>query len=183
MTTIGFCTHFNQTDEWAFNFALQLARRNHWQMIICHWLQSPYSLRRDLVNDDLFSPKNTVPVDEKLLVKLEYQLREYYDPKLGDFTDVAFKLCEGNYQVELNRCFRQNLLDLVVMGYQPFQEAQEHSDKPQELFASEFDFPIILVGAEGPQNYLINQKALALKDSLYLDQGTWKVIQPQAIKA
>lgn len=181
MTTVGFCTHFSQADEWAFEYALNLAKRNQWQMIICHWLESPYSLRRDMVDDDLFNPKHTVPVDEKLLVKLEYQLRDYYDQKLGDFTDVAFKLCEGNYQVELTRCFRQNLLDLVVMGYLPHQEAQEHNDKPQELFALELEFPLIIVGAKGPQNYLVNQKALDWKASLYLADGTWRLIQPQPV--
>jgi hypothetical protein len=181
MTTIGLCTHFSQTDEWAFDYALKLAKHNNWHMIICHWLQSPYSLRRDMVNDDLFKPQHTVPVDEKLLTKLEYQLREYYDQKLGEFTDVAFKLCEGNYQVELTRCFRQNLLDLVVMGYQPHQASQEHSEKPQELFALEFDFPLIIVGAEGEQHYLINQKASQWMEALCLDNVSWKLIQPQPV--
>ncbi len=179
MTTIGLCTHFSQTDEWAFDYALTLAKKNQWHMIICHWLQSPYSLRRDMVNDDLFTPQKTVPVDEKLLVKLEYQLREYFDQKLGDFTDVAFKLCEGNYQVELNRCIRQNLLDLVVMGYQTQEDAQEHNEKSQELFSFESDFPLIIVGADGPQTYQLNQKALAWKDQLQLKEGAWKVIQAQ----
>ena len=27
MKNIGLCTHFSQTDEWAFNFALDLVRR------------------------------------------------------------------------------------------------------------------------------------------------------------
>lgn len=179
MTTIGLCTHFSQTDEWAFDYALTLAKANKWHLIICHWLQSPYSLRRDMVNDDLFNPQKTVPVDEKLLVKLEYQLREYFDQKLGDFTDVAFKLCEGNYQVELNRCIRQHLLDLVVMGYQDQQDLQEDSERPQELFALEADFPMIIVGADGLQTYQINQKALTWKEQLRLKEGSWSVIQAQ----
>lgn len=181
MTTIGLCTHFSQSDEWAFEYALKVAKENQWKMIICHWLESPYSLRRDMVEDDLFQPTSTVPVDEKLLVKLEYQLREYYDQKLGDFTDVAFKLCEGNYQVELTRCFRQNLLDLVVMGYQPQQDDHESSDQPQELFALDCDFPLIIVGAEGPGSFLINPKAVQWKASLHLEEGSWKEIQPQAV--
>ncbi len=56
--------------------------------------------------------ENLQPITPKLLTQLELELRQTYEPKLGDFTDVAFKLCEGMYQVELTRCFRQNLLDL-----------------------------------------------------------------------
>lgn len=159
MTTLGFCTNFSQADEWAFEYALHLARTNDWQLNICHWLRSPYHLRRDMVPDDLFEPRETLPVTPQLLNKLEQQLREFYDPKLGDFTNVAFKLCEGQYQVELVRCFRKYLLDAVVMGYQPQVHEQEPGAQSLEDFAQKLSYPLIIVGRDGANSLLINLKA------------------------
>ena len=118
MKKIGLCTRFSQADEWAFDFALALARRQKWQLVICHWLNSPYNLRRDMVYASLGETEAPQAISPELLTQLELELRQKFEPKLGDFTDVAFKLCEGMYQVELTRCFRQNLLDLVVIGHQ-----------------------------------------------------------------
>ena len=178
MKTIGLCTHFTETDEWAFDYAFNLAQSRAWQLNICHWLESPYAIRRDIVYDNLFKPTEAVTVTPELLNQLELQLREYYEPKLGDFTDVAFKLCEGVYQVELVRCFRQNLLDLVVMGYQvPPEEPSAHR-RPLEEFAARLQYPVIIVGLDGPESFLINRTAFKVLDLLALPEGSWKTIQP-----
>jgi hypothetical protein len=172
VTTIGLCTHFSDIDEVAFEFAFNLAKKNKAQLNICHWLNSPYTLRRDIVGDDLFNPVDQVPVTPELLTRLEYQLRAYYETKLGDFTDVAFKLCEGNYQVELHRCFHQHLLDLVVMGYVEPDEIQ-----PIESFAAGLSHPLVIVkNGDGPK-FLLNNEALKWMDFLALEEGSWEVIQ------
>lgn len=176
MTTLGLCTHFSQTDEWAFDYALALARKRGWQLNICHWLHSPYKLRRDVVQDDLFQPQKVTTVTPQLLNKLELQLREYYDPKLEDFTEAAFKLCEGLYQVELVRCFRQHLLDLVVMGYQPPEQALD-GEQSLEDFARKLHYPLILVGYAGPGSFLLNASALEWLEELDLPEGSWEPLE------
>jgi len=182
MTTIGLCTNFTQTDEWAFEYALELAIKRDWQLNICHWLNSPYTLRRDIVADDLFAPVRLETVTPALLTRLELQLRQYFDPKLGDFTNVAFKLCEGQYQVELIRCMRNHLLDLVVMGYQPATSETYETWQPLSVFAANLPYPIILVGQDGPQSYLINVQALAWQDQLELPEGRWQILDPVSEK-
>jgi hypothetical protein len=177
MKTVGLCTHFTQTDEWAFEYAFRLVRSRGLQLQICHWLASPYRIRRDIVyNHDLFEPAGAQPVTPELLTRLELRLREYYEPKLGDFTDVAFKLCEGAYQVELIRCFRRHLLDLVVMGYQLSTEGAD--GRPLEEFAASLAYPLVIVGLDGPDSFLINYKAVEVLDQLELPEGSWKVLQP-----
>ncbi|GAB4529629.1 MAG: hypothetical protein Kow0063_06850 [Anaerolineae bacterium] len=178
MKSIGLCTHFTQTDEWAFDYALKLAQTHGARLNICHWLESPYTIRRDIVYNDLFKPTRTVNVTPELLTRLELQLREYYEPRLGDFTEVAFKLCEGAYQVELVRCFRQHLLDLVVMGHQPASEQTPGEGRPLEEFAAGIRYPIVVVGLDGPGSFLLNQKAFDMLDQLALKEGSWKLIQP-----
>lgn len=175
MKTIGLCTHLTPTDEWAFEYAFSLAQNHSWQLNICHWLNSPYVLRRDVVDNDLFNPTGTDVVTDALLAKLEFQLRSYFEPKLGDFTQVAFKLCEGQYQVELIRCFRSHQLDLVVMGYQP--DTNEPGVQPLEQFALKLHYPLILVGRDGPDSYLLNPKAMEIVDELDLIGKRWAVLE------
>jgi hypothetical protein len=176
MKKIGLCTHFSQSDEWAFDFALELVRRNDWQLTICHWLDSPYSLRRDIVYPTLRAGGEPEPVTPRLLKKLELELRQHFEPQLGDFTNVAFKLCEGMYQVELTRCFRQNLLDLVVIGAQP-EEGISSAEQPLVEFAAQLHHPLVIVGPDSPNHYKLNQAAHGWLDHLHLPVGTWEIIE------
>jgi len=178
MKAVGLCTHFTETDEWAFDYALKLVQTKHLQLNICHWLESPYQIRRDLVYNDLFNHKKAVPVTPGILNKLELKLREYYEPKLRNFTDVAFKLCEGAYQVELIRCFRQNFLDLVVMGYQEPVAAVTSAEQPMDLFAMHLPYPVIIVGKDGPETFLLNHRAAEMRDVLALPADGWQILEP-----
>jgi hypothetical protein len=180
MTTIGLCTHLCETDDWAFDYALKLVKTHDWQLNICHWLPSPYRLRRDMIPDDLFHPVHSIPANPQLLAQLELQLRQYYDDRLGDFTNVAFKLCEGMYQVEMVRCFRQHLLDLVIMGYLP-QHTLEPDAKPVDEFSLYLAYPLVIVGHQGPNTFLLNPKAAEWLEKLDLPIGQWQILEPQLI--
>ncbi len=182
MKTIGFCTHFTQTDEWAFDYALSLARARNWKLTICHWLHSPYSLRRDMVYTDLKRTSQVQPVTPALLTTLELELRECYESQLGDFTNVAFKLCEGHYQVELTRCLRQNLLDLVVMGYQQTPVLEDVSvEQPLTTFAQHLPYPMLLVGPQRPDQFWLNALAQNLLSDLNLPEGSWQILDSAAV--
>ena len=50
--SIGFCSHYSQQGDWAFDFALELARKNGLQLNVFHWLDSPFRFRRDFVYED-----------------------------------------------------------------------------------------------------------------------------------
>jgi hypothetical protein len=182
MKKIGLCTHFSQSDEWAFNFALELVRRNDWQLTICHWLNSPYSLRRDMVYPTLCEGGEPQSVTPRLLTQLELELRQHFEPKLGDFTNVAFKLCEGMYQVELARCFRQNLLDLVVIGYQPYDAQVASGEQPLEEFAGHLEYPLVIVGPDKPDQFMLNRTAQTWADELRLLDGSYQVIEPVVLQ-
>ncbi len=181
MRTIGLCTHFCEADSWAFDYALKLVKARAWQLNICHWLPSPYRLRRDLIPDDLFLPQEAVQKNPQLLARLELQLREYYDERLGDFINVAFKLCEGMYEIEMVRCFRQNLLDLVVMGYLP-DDILEPDARPIEEFAVSVPYPLVIVGKNGPNSFLLNQKASEWLDILDLKEAKFQVLDSPLVQ-
>jgi len=176
MKTIGLCTHFSESDEWAFHFVLDLVRKHGWKLTICHWLNSPYNLRRDMVYPTLNEGGEPQPITPALLTKLELELRQYFEPKLGNFTDVAFKLCEGMYQVELTRCFRQNLLDLVVVGYPPDDPATSN-EQPIEEFTAHLNYPMIIVGPDASDHFMLNQTAQSWLDDLQLPDGSWASLE------
>lgn len=177
MKKIGLCTHFSESDQWAFDFAFDLVRKQGWQLVICHWLNSPYNLRRDIVYPTLKQEGEPQPITPELLTKLELELRQYYDPKLEDFTDVAFKMCEGMYQVELARCFRQHLLDLVVTGYQ-HEDSTKSIGQPLEEFAAQLVHPMVILTAEQPRHFLLNQAAENWVEDLQLPEGSWEMLEP-----
>lgn len=179
MKSIGICTQFTQSDDWAFDLGLQMARLGAHKLVICHWLQSPYRLRRDIVNDDLFSPNGTVAITPALRTRFEYQLRECFEERLGDFTEVAFKLCEGQYQVELARCFRQHLLDNVLMGYQPEANDMPGGVLPQAEFAASFQHPVVLVGVDGEKSFWLNPQA-ADEVEVYIYPEDWRRVEIHA---
>jgi hypothetical protein len=178
MKNIGFCTHFTRTDDWAFHFALELARMHEWQLTVCHWLNSPYNLRRDIVYTSLQNQTDARPVTPPLVTRLELELRQYYDPQLADFTQIAFKLCEGMYQVELVRCLRQNLLDLVVMGYQKPEEEAVSGEQALEDFAFHLPYPMVIVGPDRADQFVLNRAAQKWINELALPEGSWRLIEP-----
>ena len=49
MNGIGLCAIFSREGDWAFDYALSLARHHKTKLNIFHFLESPYQLRRDLV--------------------------------------------------------------------------------------------------------------------------------------
>lgn len=181
MKKIGLCTHFSQSDDWAFDFAFDLVRRRDWQLTICHWLNSPYRFRRDMVYPSLHKNGEPQLITDKLMTKLDLELRQYYDPRLGDFTNVAFKLCEGMYQVEIMRCFRQNLLDLVVIGYM-HEEQVEGGEQSLERFAAHLNYPMVIVGPERADQFILNKAAEAWLDDLQIPVNNWQSASLEPIR-
>lgn len=176
MKTVGLCTHFSPSDDWALEYALRLAQLHQWQLTICHWLASPYKVRRDVVYTDLFKLDQVARITPAALTRLDLQLREYYEPRLGNWTNVAFKICEGAYQIELLRCFRQHRLDVVVMGYQLPAEDQSANEQSLADFVGGMRYPMIIVGMNGPDTFRLNRKALDMLDDLDLPEEQWQIL-------
>jgi hypothetical protein len=116
MKGIGLCAVFSRQGDWAFDYALTLARHHKTKLNVFHFLESPYTLRRDVVFVDE-EKKETARVTPELISKKDKEFREKYDERLGDFVEVGFRLCEGNDEFELRRCFRKGDYEVLVIGY------------------------------------------------------------------
>lgn len=174
MTGIGLCAIFSRQGDWAFDYALSLARHHRTKLNIFHFLESPYSLRRDVVFVDA-ERKETVQVTPDFIAKKDKELREMLDERLGDYADVGFRLCEGNDEWELRKCFRKGQDHVLVVGYQA-KGADFGGTTTIEAFAEKFKGPVVLVGPDAPDAFYVNEPAEKRINDLMIAPGKWKRI-------
>ena len=91
MKGIGLCAIFSRQGDWAFDYALSLARKHKAKLNVFHFLESPYAVRRDVVFVDAKKDKTAV-VTPDLIAKKDKELRLKYDERLGDYIDVYISL-------------------------------------------------------------------------------------------
>jgi hypothetical protein len=108
MNGIGLCAIFSRQGDWAFDYALSLARHHKTKLNIFHFLDSPYTLRRDVVFVDAEKPRllRLPPTSSR---KKDKEMREMFEERLGDYVEVGFRLCEGNDEWELRSASRRGL--------------------------------------------------------------------------
>jgi len=174
MKGVGLYATFSREGDWAFDYALSLARYHKTKLNIFHFLESPYMLRRDVVFVDA-EKKRTVQVTPEFISNREKQMREAFDEKLGDYLDVGFRLCEGNNEFELRKCFKKAEFAILVIGYEK-QGAAFGGSTDVEKFAKKFRGPVILVGPSRPDSYYLNAPAERRLVDLMIRQGQWQRI-------
>jgi len=175
MNGIGLCAIFSRQGDWAFDYALSLARHHKTKLNIFHFLESPYMLRRDVVFVDA-EKKETAKVTPDFIAKKDKEMREMFDERLGDYVEVGFRLCEGNDEWELRRCFRKGDYEVLVIGYKEKGAAFGGTTTIEE-FCSKFKGPVVLVGPEMPESFFINEPARDRLADLLIPDGKWKLIE------
>jgi hypothetical protein len=174
MNGIGLCAIFSQQGDWAFDYALALARHHKTKLNVFHFLESPYILRRDVVFVDA-EKKETVKVTPDFIAKKDREMRELYDPRLGDYVEVGFRLCEGNDEYELRKCFKKGEYEVLVIGYNG-KGAPFGGTTTIEEFTAKFKGPVVLVGPDAADSYHINKPAEEFLGDLMIPDGKWKSI-------
>jgi hypothetical protein len=174
MTGVGLCAVFSEQGDWAFDYALALAIRYQTKLNIFHFLESPYTLRRDLVFVDV-EKTFTAPLTAELIVQKDREIREMFDERLGDYVNVGFRMCEGDGEWELKKCFRQGAYEVLVIGYN-HKGAAFGGKEPIESFATKFKAPVVLIGPENPDSFYLNELAMQRLSELMIPTGKWKKI-------
>ena len=174
MKGIGLCAIFSRQGDWAFDYALTLARKHKTKLNVFHFLESPYAVRRDVVFVDAKKEKTAV-VTPAIIAEKDKELRLKYDERLGDYVDVGFRLCEGSDEWELKKCFKRGDYEVLVIGYQA-RGADFGGTTTIEEFAGRFHGPLVLVGPEAPDVFHINEEAKDLLGQLDIPEGKWKLL-------
>ncbi len=174
MNGVGLCAIFSRQGDWAFDYALSLARHHKTKLNIFHFLESPYMLRRDVVFVDA-EKKETATVTPDLIARKDKEMRETFDERLGDYVDVGFRLCEGNDEFELRKCFKKGDYEVLVIGYKE-KGAAFGGTTTIEAFAHKFKGPTVLVGPDSPDSFHINEAAEKRVGDLLIPDSTWRLI-------
>lgn len=175
MKGIGLCAIFARQGDWAFDYALSLARHHKTKLNIFHFLESPYALRRDVVFVDA-TKTETTKVTPNFIAQKDKEMREMFDDRLDDYVEVGFRLCEGNDEWELRKCFKRGEYDVLVIAYTD-KGASFGGTTTIEAFALKFKGPVILVGPDAPDSFYLNPAAEEILAELYLPNGKWARIE------
>jgi hypothetical protein len=173
LNAVGFCAHYSEAGDWAFDYALRLSRLHGLQLNVFHFLTDPY----DPTDTDL----GPITREERarLIVERERELRMYYDTRAGDYLDVGFRLCEDNEWTELHRCLLIREFQVLVLGYPD--PAASFAGRPIEEFANAFVSPVVLVGPGDESQIRVNSRAIIIRDRLGIPDDSWRVIQPVSV--
>jgi len=169
LNAVGFCAHYSEQGDWAFDYALKLSRQYLIKLNVFHFLSNPYDL-----SDDSAS-KLDAKAKTKLAIAREKELRMYYDKRAGDYLDVGFRLCEDAEWVELHRCLLVREFQILVLGYVGPQAM--FGGRPIEDFAEAFVCPVVLVGPDRSDQFHLNKQAALIVNKLVLDKNSWKTIE------
>jgi len=172
LNAVGFCAHYSEPGDWAFNYALHLARLYQVQLNVFHFLTDPYDPSDNRA--DLLSHAERA----KLAIERERELRLYYDLLAGDYLDVGFRLCEHAEWLELHRCLVVREFQVLVLGY--ISEHATFGRLPIEKFAEAFVCPVVLVGPERPDQFRLNSPARLIVDKLGMGSEAWALPGRQA---
>jgi hypothetical protein len=169
LNAVGFCAHYSQPGDWAFEYALTLSQSHAIKLNVFHFLSDPYDPGDNLA--DLISDKERA----KLAIEREKELRLYYDRLAGDYLDVGFRLCEHAEWVELHRCLVVREFQVLVLGY--LHHGVMFGQRPIEEFSEAFICPVVLVGPDHADQLYLNSRAALIASKLNLDGRDWSVLQ------
>jgi hypothetical protein len=169
LNAVGYCAHYSEEGDSAFDYALRLTRMHGVQLNVFHFLADPY--------DSTDLPPKHLPCEElaELVVERERELRLHYDTRAGDYLEVGFRLCEDNEWTELHRCLVDREFQILVLGY--VGQDATFAGKPIEEFADSFVCPVVLVGPGDPQRFYLNGPAALISDKLGLPESSWTKIE------
>jgi hypothetical protein len=170
LRSIGLCAHYSPQGDWAFDLALDIARRGEMQLNIFHFLANPYDPED---RTGLGLPDGEY---RRLVIEQEKKLRLYYDDRLGDYTKVGFRLCEDREWLELHRCLTRREFQLLVLPW--LRHDSTFGGAPLADFADRFVCPVILVGPSAPSDLHLNSPARLISDQFDLGRGTIRIAGP-----
>lgn len=169
LNAVGFCAHYSDQGDWAFDYALKLSKSRSLQLNVFHFLSDPYSCEDDTI-------EKMRPDDRsRLAIQKEKELRMYYDDGAGDYLDVGFRLCEHAEWTELHRCLLVHEFQVLVLGY--ISKEIKFGRFPIEEFAEKFISPVVLVGPKGSHQIYLNSRAVLIADKLELEDFEWKKLK------
>ncbi len=169
LVAVGYCARMSEVGDWAFQFALDLARRHDAKLDIFVFPTAPCTGHETRGRrGEMFR------ISEEEEIDLERRVRFYYEEHLGDFVEAGFRICLGDETPELRSCLFQREFDILVLAYEhrycPF------GNRSIEEFADRLPCPVVLVGPDRPDEFHLNHPAKLWLTELGLEDAPWNPI-------
>jgi nucleotide-binding universal stress UspA family protein len=132
---------FQEASRWAVTHAAELARTNGAELLLCHFIDSPYRYAREVVYAEPGSDTEVL-MGPEVRRGYEERLRAYCGDRLEG--RVRLVVGDGAPEVEILRLARREKADLIVLG-------QGSGTAPQVL--SRARCPVVM--ATGPHKFVI----------------------------
>lgn len=173
---VGYCARMTRAGDWAFDYAFELASRHGVRLNIFFFPTPPckphFSRGRSGREGGLTAEK---------AVEIERDTRLYYDPLLGDYLDVGFRLCEGDEDPELRHCLViKKDYDILVLAYEGYR--CQFGDRSIETFAESMACPTVLVGPEDREQFFLNTTAEVWLEELGLEERPWEPVRDVSVR-
>jgi len=166
LSAVGYCARMTTVGDWAFQFALDLARRHDARLDIFFFPTSPCE-----EHESRGRRGESFDLADRDAIEIERQVRLYYDELLGDYVEAGFRLCLGDEAPELRRCLFDREYDVLLLAYEkrlcPFGE------RSIEEFSELMQCPVVLVGPGSRNEIYLNQPAKLWTADLGLVDKEW----------
>lgn len=173
---VGFCARMTRSGDWAFDFSLDLAVRHDVRLDIFFFPTPP-----SRPHPSRGRHGELAELTEEQKIKIEKDVRLYYDELLGEFINVGFRLCEGDEDPELRRCLLiRKEYDILVLPYEGYQ--CRFGNRSIEEFAESLPCPTVLVGPERPRQFFVNTVAKSWIPRLGLEDEDWHNLNDVAVR-
>jgi nucleotide-binding universal stress UspA family protein len=109
-------TNFSESCGWAFDQALDLAKKYSATLYLCHYVESPYKLYRQFVYTMPGSTDTLGFMSPEVSKAYANHIKKLYLGKVKDFDKIELVIEPGHAHVELLRLARRIGADLIVLG-------------------------------------------------------------------
>jgi len=113
---IIYATNFSESCGWAFDQALDLAKKYSAALYVCHYVESPYKLYRQFVYTTPGSTEALGFMSPEVEKAYSSHINKLYLGKAKDFDRLEVVIEPGHAHVEILRLARKINADLIVMG-------------------------------------------------------------------
>jgi nucleotide-binding universal stress UspA family protein len=110
---ILFCTDFSEDADWAFTYALQLAKNFKSKLHILHVMPIPVHPEQLSI---YLSPEKLEELKASQKIELDQQLHSRYLNKMDDFKEYQVLFKEGEPFLEIIQMVKKESVELIVMG-------------------------------------------------------------------
>jgi hypothetical protein len=198
LESVALCAWLTPAGDRAFRYAFALARRRGLRLEVFSFVESPFELR----SPGLAPGVLPAAARRDVVLAADRDVRFYYEPRLGDFVDVGFRVCDGPEELELRRCLSRRQYQVLVLPYA--ERGGPFGRSSIEEFALRFPAPVVLVSAPRPHGaapgaraslrprgaapgaggvrFWLNEPAALIAHELRIGAGAWRRVEPASAR-